>query len=153
MLPMIPVVPKTMSISKQEIPFICDSFEEYTKNTMVSQKFLSDLIEFSEKEKDNINEETIELLEPYISLKSPEGMEIFTGTIAKKASAALEGMCIWAAAMSDYHKQSKIVKPKLKLLDLKTSSLKEAEDKLAGAQQELDEVNALKAKLRKKFED
>lgn len=62
-------------------------------------------------------------------------------------------MCVWAAAMSDYHKQSKIVKPKLKLLELKTASLQEAEDKLEAAQGELDACNALKEKLRKKFDD
>jgi hypothetical protein len=28
-------------------------------------------------------------------------------------------MCVWAAAMSDYYKQSKIVKPKLILLEKK----------------------------------
>jgi len=40
-------------------------------------------------------------------------------------------MCVWAAAMSDYHKQSKIVTPKLKLLEIKTASLEEAEAELA----------------------
>ena len=39
-------------------------------------------------------------------------------------------MCTWSAAMSDYHKASKIVTPKLKFLDLKMSELKDAEDKL-----------------------
>jgi hypothetical protein len=28
---------------------------------------------FSQNEKDNINEETIELLEPYLTLKAPDG--------------------------------------------------------------------------------
>lgn len=46
--------------------------------------------------------------------------------VAKTANNALEGLCVWAAAMSDYHKQSKIVKPKLRLLDLKKAALKEA---------------------------
>lgn len=42
-------------------------------------------------------------------------------------------MCVWAAAMSDYHKQSKIVTPKLKLLEVKMGELKVAEDSLAQA--------------------
>jgi len=58
------------------------------------------------------------LLEPYLTLTFPDdGKEVFVPAIAKKSSAALEGMCVWAAAMSDYHKQSKIVKPKLNLLN------------------------------------
>jgi hypothetical protein len=39
--------------------------------------------------------------------------------------------------MSDYHKQSKIVKPKLRLLEIKMGELKEAETNLANAQAEL----------------
>mmetsp|Transcript_44446 Transcript_44446/g.32535 ORF Transcript_44446/g.32535 Transcript_44446/m.32535 type:complete len:123 (+) Transcript_44446:531-899(+) len=116
-----------MSISKQNVDFIADSFEEYTKSTMVGTNFLKNLLEFSTNDKDNINEETIELLEPYITLKLPNGEDAFTGQIAKKSSAALEGMCIWAAAMSDYHKQSKIVKPKLRELEIKSAKLAEAE--------------------------
>lgn len=54
--------------------------------------------------------------------------------------------------MSDYHKQSKIVKPKLIMLEQRTAQLQEAEAKLAAASAELDEVNALKASLRKKFD-
>ena len=85
---------------------------------------MKNLLDFSANEKDNINEETIELLEPYLTLKQPaNGEDVFTGPVAKKSSAALEGMCVWAAAMSDYHKQSKIVKPKLRLLEIKTASL------------------------------
>jgi dynein heavy chain len=90
---------------------------------MVNANFLKSIIEFSAVEKDNINEETIELLEPYLTLKLPNGEDAFTPQIAKKSSAALEGMCVWAAAMSDYHKQSKIVKPKLILLKIKSASL------------------------------
>jgi dynein heavy chain len=78
------------------------------------------LLEFSENDKDFINEETIELLEPYLTLKgSKTGEDLFVGAVARKASAALEGLCVWAGAMSDYHKASKIVKPKLRLLEIK----------------------------------
>jgi len=103
---------------------------------------------FSEFEKDNINEETIELLEPYLTLKSPKGEDLFVGEVAKKASAALAGLCTWAGAMSDYHKASKIVKPKLRLLELRAAQLAEAEEKLNAAQTELGEVNRLKAELK-----
>lgn len=137
---------------KTEIPFVHDSYDNNTKNTLTSPTFLKDLFEFSEKEKDNINEETVELLQPYVDLTTPDGREVFVGAVAKKSSAALEGMCVWAAAMSDYYKQSKIVKPKLILLEKKMAELKEAEDNLAAAENELAEVTALKERLRKKFD-
>lgn len=147
-----PVKMKAMNILKTEIPFVHDSFDNNTKNTLTSPNFLKDLFEFSEKEKDNINEETVELLQPYIDLQTPDGREVFIGPVAKKSSSALEGMCVWAAAMSDYYKQSKIVKPKLILLERKMGELKEAEDNLASAENELAEVTALKERLRKKFD-
>lgn len=110
------------------------------------------MLEFSQDQKDNINEETIELLEPYLTLKSPKDEEIFVPEVAAKSSVALVGMCTWAAAMSDYHKQSKIVKPKLRLLEIKMGELKEAQDALQVANDELAEVTALQARLRAKFE-
>lgn len=150
--PMDPVKPKAMNILKQECPFVGDSFDNCTKLTLSSALFLKDLFDFSNNEKDNINEETIELLEPYLLFTAPDGREIFTGAVAKKSSSALEGMCVWAAAMSDYHKQSKIVKPKLRLLEVKMAQLKEAEENLAAAESELAEVTALKERLRQKFD-
>lgn len=150
--PLDPVKPKQMNILKQECPFVNDSFDNHTKNTLASALFLKDLFDFSNNEKDNINEETIELLEPYLLFTAPDGREIFTGPVAKKSSSALEGMCVWAAAMSDYHKQSKIVKPKLRLLEVKMAQLKEAEENLAAAEAELAEVTALKERLRQKFD-
>ena len=79
------------------------------------------------------------------------GEDLFVGAVAKKASAALEGLCVWAGAMSDYHKASKIVKPKLRLLEIKMAQLAEAEDKLQNAEIELSKVLALKADLNAKY--
>lgn len=147
-----PVKPRNLVILKQEIPFVNDSFDNHCKATLKSSTFLKDLVEFSNNSKDDINEETIELLEPYLTLRTPKDEEVFVGTVAKKASAALEGMCVWAAAMSDYHKQSKIVKPKLKLLNIKQQELAEAEKNLSEAEAELKEVTELKERLRKQFD-
>jgi phage shock protein A len=44
------------------------------------------------------------------------------------------------------------VKPKLRLLEKKMAELKEAEDNLAAAENELAEVKALKERLKKKFD-
>ena len=64
----------------------------------------------------------------------------------------MAGLCTWAAAMSDYYKASKIVKPKLRLLEQRKAELAEAEEKLAAANTELAEVNKLKAELKAKFD-
>lgn len=73
--------------------------------------------------------------------------------MAKEASNALEGMCVWSQAMKDYHEQSKIVNPKLKLLEIKDANLKDAEANAAAAEAELTEVNAFKAKLKAEFDE
>jgi dynein heavy chain len=152
-----PVKPKAdggMLILKVNTPFVADSYDGTagTKTTLSSAKFLTDLLDFSNLEKDNINEETIELLHPYLTLRTQDDREIYTPEVAAKSSSALIGMAIWTAAMSDYHKQSKIVKPKLRLLEIKMGELKEAETNLANAQSELQAVQDLQARLRETFE-
>jgi dynein heavy chain len=54
--------------------------------------------------------------------------------------------------MSSYYKQSKIVKPKLHMLEVKTVALAEAQAKLAEAKGQLDEVNAIKSELRARYD-
>lgn len=153
MRPLESVKERTFKILKQDIRFVQDSFDSMCKSTLSSSNFLKDILDFSENQKDNINEETIELLEPYLTLKTPKEEDIFVGHVAKNTSQALVGLCTWAAAMSDYHKQSKIVKPKLLLLETKQNELQEAQDQLASAEQELERVNAIKEALRRKFEE
>ena len=110
---------------KKMTPFIKDSYDEHARQNLLGP-LLRNLSEFSLNDKDNINEETIELLDPYIGLKTLDEESIFLPEVAKITSNALEGLCTWCAAMSDYHKASKIVKPRLKLLDVKTAELTEA---------------------------
>lgn len=120
---LVPVKLKTdFNIKKQEVTFVADSYWEYGKKTLLDGgRFLKDLLQFSQDEKDNISPETIELLEPYLNLHAPDGSLLFDPSVAATASAALKGLCTWAAAMSDYHKQSKIVRPKLRLLEIKST--------------------------------
>jgi dynein heavy chain len=143
----------TWKIAKQDVDFLKDSFDENTKSTLTNAKFLKTLQDFSEFEKDNINDETCELLEPYLNLQLPDERKAFDSNIAKKSNGALEGLCIWCAAMSDYHIQSKIVKPKLELLEIKQADQNVALKKLAEAEAELDACNQLKARLKKKYDD
>lgn len=150
--PLDPVKLTELKIQGQMCPFVMDSFQNCTKATLGSPNLLKDIMNFSQIEKDNINEETIELLEPYLTLKAPDGKQCFDGDAAAKASQAMKGVAIWSAAMSDYHKASKIVKPKLLLLNIKMAELDEANANLAAAETELAEVIALKAKLKATFD-
>jgi len=55
----------------------------------------------SEKERDTINEETIELLEPYFAQE-----EWYNENYADKVSKANGGLFKWVQAMSEYHEKS-----------------------------------------------
>eukprot|EP00941_MAST-03F_sp_MAST-3F-sp1_P001388 g1388.t1 len=127
MKPLVDVEAETMTISKKEVTFVSPSFSTAQK-LMADSGFLKTLINFGENLKDNMNDETIEFLTPYVEL------EQFTGDVAKKASNAAEGLCIWVEAMCMYHAASKIVKPKLE-------ALAAAEAELAAAMKALSEAN------------
>merc|ERR1719160_17454 len=133
MCPMCPVKPEQKSMNKQTVDFIHDSYDEFGKPVMSDMKFLPNLIDFNTTKRDDINDETCELLLPYLNL------EQFNPGVAKKASGAAEGLCKWVAAMRMYHEAAKIVKPKL-------DYLKEQEGKLSIAMKQLGEAEAEMAK-------
>jgi dynein heavy chain len=58
--------------------------------------------------RDEINDETMELLEPYMKYKE----DWFNFPQAKNASVAAAGILSWSLAIAEYHEKSKIVKPK-----------------------------------------
>ena len=82
-----------------------DSWEEGGRATLNDMQFMKNLIAF---ERDQINEETIELLEPYMKQQN----DWFNEDTGKKASVAASGILRWALAINEYHEKSKIVKPK-----------------------------------------
>jgi hypothetical protein len=55
--------PQTL-LSQQPQTFIHDSFEESSKGVLGDMRFLPSLFDFAANDKDNINDETCELLEP-----------------------------------------------------------------------------------------
>ena len=80
-------------------------------------RFLKRLNDFSKFEKDKINDETCELLEPYLSLHG------FKPEQARNASKAAGGLCIWIGALKEYHEASKPIQAKLNRLELLKSRL------------------------------
>jgi dynein heavy chain len=110
-------------INKMEQVWINDSFDECTKKDLASMSWLADLLFFADKEKDTLNDEIIELLEPY--LRFNENPELHWGPwthavlepeLAGKVSSAARGLCKFVGALSGYYGASKIVKPKMEAL-------------------------------------
>jgi len=102
-----------LTMNKKTFEFLSPSWS-FALTVMADTQFLKRIQEF---EKDKMNEETIELLSPYMDL------EDFNPKVAKAASAAAEGLCTWVRAMKFYHGASKVVKPKLEALALAEGKL------------------------------
>jgi len=140
-------------MNKKEFEFLGPSWAA-ALSVMADTQFLKRIQEF---EKEKMNEETIELLSPYIDL------EDFNPKVAKAASAAAEGLCTWVRAMKFYHGASKIVKPKLEALavaegklEVALKALQDAENRLAACNARLKELkDAFDAQMaeKKKIED
>ena len=143
---------ETLYVKKEDLPFIGTSFKPHGQKMLGDANFLTDLQEFGATGKDLMNEETVEFLFPYVDLGTEEGGEYFTPKVAKSASSAAEGLCIFAAAMKDYFYASRIVKPKLEALALAEASLNEAATKLAQAEERLAQCQAKLDELQAMFE-
>ncbi|KAG8470448.1 hypothetical protein KFE25_008869 [Diacronema lutheri] len=111
---------------------------------MGKSTFLEDIMHF---DRDAINDETVELLHPYISA------EDFTYDDAKKASGNVAGLCTWVRAMDMYTTIAKVVKPKMEQLRVAENKLKVANAKLAKAQGELDGVQTELHSMQIQFDD
>jgi len=123
-----------------ERPCIKPSWSE-SMRLMSQSDFLSSLLNFA---KDEINEETVDLLAPY--LDAPD----FNLEGAKKVSADVAGLASWVRAMSFFYTINKKVIPLKANLVIQGRRLDIANADLAGAQKQLDEkeaeLNVFKAK-------
>ena len=129
-----------------EVAFLKDSYNLAWKQLLLDLNLIPSLKSFAKREKDNINEETIELLLPYLELR---GMDIHH---AKYSSKAVAGLLQWVKAMTQYHMTSKVVKPKLAALGLAESRLEEAEDSLGKAREEETECTTKLQKLQQDYD-
>ena len=143
--PLIAVKAAEMTINKQDIIFIDPSFGSAMK-LMADMKFLDRLVEFGRVGKDLMNPETVEFLAAYMSLDS------FNPVVAKNASSASAGLCLFVTSMKSYYEASKVVKPKLEALDLAMNQLAVANKKLAEAMVRLGKVQAKLNELQVAFE-
>eukprot|EP00928_Gymnodinium_smaydae_P031098 TRINITY_DN22944_c0_g2_i2.p1 TRINITY_DN22944_c0_g2~~TRINITY_DN22944_c0_g2_i2.p1 ORF type:complete len:3465 (-),score=972.42 TRINITY_DN22944_c0_g2_i2:18-9410(-) len=152
--PVLPTKVEERFINKITAPFIADSYDEYAKKDLNDIRFLDNILSFAANEKDSINDETCELLEPYLRFDpnpaknwSPWPWRPIDADLAGKASGAAAGLAKFVAAMVQYQGAAKIVTPKLNALKVAEAKLKIAMDELAAAQAELDKVLAEVAAL------
>ncbi|CAN0438741.1 unnamed protein product [Ascophyllum nodosum] len=131
---------------KQTVPFLKDSYRYMQAGMLSEARFLQSIFSFSQNEKDYINDETVELMAPYLDLEG------FNAAVARNASKALEGLCIWCRAMTHYHEASKIVKPKLEALRIAEMKLEDAQNELQMAESELQSCQELLTGLQREFE-
>lgn len=121
-----------------------DSYQGDGKRVLGDMAFLKNLQNFR---KDDINEETIELLEPYLMQQA----DWFNEKQAMSASKAAAGVFKWALAIYEYHTKSKIVKPKREFLTIQQGRLDVALRELAKAEEDLKQIQALLAQLQETF--
>ncbi len=131
---------------KKTFVFVRDSYPLVQKGLLADTRFLQAIMQFSKVEKDFINDETVELMAPYIELEG------FNAPSAKNASKAAEGLCVWCRAMADYHEASKIVKPKLEALRLAEAKLQDAQHELFKAESRLKACQEVLAGLQNDFD-
>ncbi|KAJ9436464.1 Dynein gamma chain, partial [Diplonema papillatum] len=112
------------------------------------KKFISNsdcvkqILDFTEHRKDMINEETCELLDPYLDLAE------FNHGDAWSTSHALGGLCKWVISMYNYIRIARAVEPKLIRLREMEGILRSAQVKLQEKETELSAVNAENQKQR-----
>nr|XP_021145140.1 dynein heavy chain 8, axonemal isoform X1 [Columba livia] len=133
-----PLDPVTMDPEK---PCCKPSWGESLK--LMSGPFLQSLQQFP---KDTINEETVELLQPYFN------MEDYTLESAKKVCGNVAGLLSWTQAMAIFYGVNKEVLPLKANLAKQEGYLKTANAELAKAQEVLDEKQAELDKVQAKFD-
>ncbi|XP_024523426.1 dynein heavy chain 1, axonemal [Selaginella moellendorffii] len=117
---------------------IPDYWDPSTKLLTDPQKFLDSLLQF---DRENIQEATIQKIEPYLAL------ETFTPEQVARVSKACTSICMWVRAMHQYYQVLKIVRPKREQLAVAQALLDETMGKLQAAQAKLKEVEEKIARL------
>ncbi len=123
--------------------FIADSWDN-TKKMLADVNFLKSLMGF---EKDEMNDETIELLQPYVN------MPVYNAETLASVSPAAASLCKWVRAMAVYHVTAKDVRPKIEKLKVAERKLEVASAKLKAKEDELAIVQGELDKIQKKFDE
>ena len=109
----------------------------------VDQNFLPSLLQFTS---DMMTDETMELLQPYLSIP------IFNVEDAQKSSNAAAGLCGWVVGMATYYQTYKQLRPKMDELRIQKSRLEAASAKLEIAESELSSYEEELLRLKSQFD-
>jgi len=126
--------------------WITDSWDVSGKGLAGDARTLNVLFDFGTNKKDNINEETCELLLPYL------WMEDFTREKAASACGNVAGLCTWVRAMYSYINIAKVVGPKKEKLRVMQNELRVANKKKEIQEEELAKVAAEVEAFNKQFQ-
>jgi dynein heavy chain len=118
--------------------WITDSWDVSGKALASDAKTLGALQNFGEHKRDYINEETCELLLPYLN------MDEFNKEDAVRACGNVAGLCVWVRAMYDYINIAKVVAPKREKVRVATMKLRAANKEL---ESQIDELNKVQAEV------
>ena len=136
---MVKPVPGSINCLKQNTPFIKTSYDEFSMR-LLQGPLLEQLRNFDLK---TINEETIELLQPYLTLEAVESKErIFDYKVAMKASSALAQLVNWARNTATWVRIDGKVAPLHAAVDAANAKLQAAKLDLHRAQADLFAVNS-----------
>ena len=138
------LVPLQPVPGKIEGSFVYQSSYKFALKLMAASTFLDDLKNFP---KERINDETVELLFPYLHMPD------FTVANAKKASGNMAGLCAWCDGMATYQQVAKVVGPKMEALKGAERALAVANKSLAAANAELDATQAELDKMQEEFDN
>ncbi|KAF1322413.1 Dynein heavy chain, outer arm, partial [Globisporangium splendens] len=150
MMPLLKVEesPVTLGVGKDKkmFDFVLDSSQIVKSGMLADTRFLQNIFHFSKYLKDNINDETIELMMSYMELEG------FSAPVAENASKAAEGLFCWVKAMSMYHEASKVVKPKLEALRIAEGKFEAAQASLQATEEKLVKCQAVLTRLQEDFQ-
>ncbi|KAG1713125.1 hypothetical protein DVH05_028501 [Phytophthora capsici] len=138
----------TMGVGKDKhtCDFLLDSFQLAKSGMLADTRFLQNIFYFSKHQKDQMNDETLEFMAPYMELAG------FSAPVAKNASKAAEGLFCWVKAMSMYHEASKVVKPKLEALRIAEGKFEAAQSRLQGSEDKLQKCQNVLNRLQEDFQ-
>ncbi|CAG9862849.1 unnamed protein product [Phyllotreta striolata] len=117
---------------------------DMAKKLLGGMSFLQDLKDF---DKDNIDDKTLKKITVYTS------NDEFVPDKVGQVSAAAKSLCLWVIAIEKYARVWKVVGPKKAKLEETLNSLKEKENMLAMAQQQLTDLNNYLLTLQQEYED
>jgi hypothetical protein len=129
---------------KLSVQFLADSFANAKRGALADVGFLKNLLRFGEEKRDDITDETEELLEPYLHLPGLTSL----GAVSRAA----EGLMLWVRALIDYKRSSKEVRPKLEALRIAEAALRQAQSRVDQATEKLRACDATLAELQSAFE-